>query len=179
MFTDRKHPNDQAVSQADGGVFHKAKDNVTKITDAMEQESPEVDYAHLDWAADAKYDKKKKTIFIAEEYRDLHEEEPELFEPLLAHERVHAEFQSEEPQSEVSLQAYVDEEIAAYRAEYEAWQDIKDHYTSPEISASLSPAGRELVYRYEAKMEKIERVGWDGYRAELERTYRDRMLKSR
>lgn len=176
---DYKHPTDKAASGLDDSVAHKAKDNVAQLTDAMADEGPKTEFARLGLNTDAQYDKSSDAIMVAEEYRGVMEQEPALLEPVLAHERVHAEYQSDPPVDEASLQAYVNEEMAAYRAEYDTWQEIKDHYTSPEGRAALDPAGKELVSRYEFKMNRIEDAGWEGYRAELEQEYRKRMLQER
>jgi len=175
MSSDFKSPTDQLKPTPGDDTASKARDNVAQLTEMMEQENPGVEFSQLSWDTDAQYDKATDTIMLAEDYRNTMEQEPALMEPLLAHERVHAAYQSDDPVDEASLQTYVDEEIAAYQAEYAAWQGIKGHYTSPEGRATLDPAGRELVARYEFKMSHIEQAGWAGLRSDLESQYRQRM----
>ena len=175
MFNDFKRPTDKLKPTPGTDSVRKAKDNIAQLTDAMEQQGPKTEFAHLGWDTDAQYDKSSNTILVAEDYGSVMEKEPALMEPLLAHERVHAAYQSDDPVDEASLQAYVDEEMAAYQAEYDAWQRVKDQYTSPEGRAALDPAGKELVSRYEFKMDRIEQSGWENYRAQLEQEYRGRI----
>ena len=178
MCNDFKRPTDRLKPTPGDDPIRKAKDNIAQLTDAMEQQNPRIEFGRLGWNTDAQYDKSTGTITVHEEYRSVMEKEPALMEPVLAHEQVHAAYQSDDPVDEVSLQAYVDEEMAAYQAEYDAWQKVKDRYTSPEGRAALNPAGRELVARYEFKMDRIEQSGWKGYRVQLEREYRGRMKKA-
>lgn len=175
MSGDFKRPTDQLKPTLGGDNAGKAKDNVAQLTKMMECENTKTDFARLGWDTDAQYDKATDTILVADDYRSVMEKEPALLEPVLAHERVHAAYQGDDPADEASLQAYVNEEMAAYRAEYDVWQGIKEQYTSPEDRAALDPAGRELVAHYEFKMEQIEQAGWDGYRTKLEQEYRGRM----
>jgi hypothetical protein len=175
MFGDRHRPTDKLKPALPKGDADKAKDNVAKLTDMMESDNTKTEFGRLGRDTDACYDKATDTILLAEDYRGVMEQEPTLLEPLLAHERVHALYKGDDPIDEASLQAYVDEEMIAYRAEYEAWQPIKSQYTSPEGRAALDPAGKGLVWRYESKMERIEAAGWDGYRGQLEQMYRRRM----
>lgn len=172
MFNDQQRPTDKWSPLSGGDQAGRAKDNIAQLTEMMERETTKTDFARLKWNVDAQYDKATDTILIAEDYRSVMEQEPALLEPLLAHERVHAAYRSDDPVDEASLRAYVDEEMAAYRAEYEAWQRIKTRYTSPEGLAALNPAGRELVHRYEDKMNPIEKAGWDDYRTQWEQEYR-------
>lgn len=175
MFSDQQRPTDKLNPLSGGDQAGRAKDNIAKLTEMMERETTKTDFACLNPNVEAQYDKATDTILIAEDYRSVMEQEPALLEPLLAHERVHAAYRSDDPADEASLQAYLDEEMAAYRAEYEAWQRIKARYTSPEGLAALNPAGRELVQRYEFKMNPIEEIGWDNYRTQWEQEYRRRM----
>jgi hypothetical protein len=179
MFHDNKKPNDQTITKFYENSKGKAKDNITQLTRSMEGQETQIAYRALDVSTDAKYDKKADTIFIAKDYQQLHEQEPDLFEPLLEHERVHAEYKSDPPVDERSLQSYIDEEMKAYRAEYDAWQRVKSQYTAPEARRNLCPAGQELVARYEFKMNRIEQSGWSDYRRQLEQEYRQRMEVSR
>lgn len=179
MFNDQQRPTDKLNPLSGGDKDGKAKDNVAKLTEMMECGETKTDFARLGWDTDAQYDKATDTILVAEDYRSIMEQEPALLEPVLAHERVHAAYQGDDPTDEASLQAYVDEEMAAYRAEYDAWQEVKVQYMSPEGRAALDPAGRELVTRYEFKMNRIEEAGWEGYRAQLEQEYRGRMESKR
>lgn len=175
MFNDKQRPTDKLNPLSGGDKAGQAKENVAKLTDMMERGETKTDFARLGWDTDAQYDRDTNTILVAEDYHSVMEQEPALLEPVLAHERVHAAYQGDDPTDEASLQAYVDEEMVAYQAEYEAWQGIKEQYTSPEGRAALDPAGRELVTRYEFKMNRIEEAGWEGYRAQLEQEYRGRM----
>ena len=177
MSGDFKRSTDQLTSMPGGENAGKGKENIAQLTEMLEQKSPNVEFANLGFSTDAQYDQATDTIMLAEDYRATMEQEPELLEPLVAHERVHAAYQSDAPTDEASLQAYVNEEMAAYQAEYNAWQQVKAQYTSPEGRAALDPAGKELVGRYEFKMNQIEQAGWDGYRAQLEKQYRERMLQ--
>jgi hypothetical protein len=177
MFSDNKSLSDQSKAQVDESALHKGKENISQLTEALESEEPQVEYASLGWDTDAQFDKDANVIMVAQEYEELSEQEPALVEPLLAHERVHAEHQGSEPTDEASLQSYMDEELEAYQAEYEAWQAVKDHYTAPEIRSSLDPAGRELVARYESKFEDVERTGWEDFRIKREQVYRKRMVE--
>jgi len=175
MSSDFQRPTDKLKPTLGGDTVGKAKDNIAQLTEMLEQESPKTEFGRLGFDTDAHYDKATNTITIAEDYRNTMEQEPALLDPLLAHERVHAAYQSDDPVDEASLQAYVDEEMAAYQAEYDAWQRIKPQYTSPEDRAALDPAGKELVGRYEFKMNQIEEAGWESYRTQLEQQYRERM----
>ena len=177
MSSDFRSPTDQLKPTPGDDTASKARDNVAQLTEMMEQEGSDVEFASLGWDTDAQYDKATNTIMLAEDYRNTMEQDPALLEPLLAHERVHAAYQSDAPVDEASLQAYVDEEMAAYQAEYDAWQGIKEQYTSSEGRAALDPAGQELVARYEFKMGHIEQAGWVGLRSDLESQYRQRMHK--
>jgi len=179
MFNDQQRLTDKLNPLSSSDKTGKAKDNVAKLTEMMERGETKTDFARLGWDTDAQYDKDTNTILIAEDYRSVMEQEPDLLEPVLAHERVHAAYQGDDPTDEASLQAYVDEEMTAYRAEYDAWQGIKEQYTSPEGRAALDSAGKELVGRYEFKMNRIEEAGWDNYRTQLEQEYRGRMESKR
>ncbi len=186
MFSDQQSPTDKLNPLAGGDKTGKAKDNIVQITDMMGRKI-KIEFGHwwgpYDCETDAQYckatEKTPERILVAEEYSTMMEQDPALLEPVLAHERVHAVYQSDDPTDEASLQAYVDEEMAAYRAEYNVWQKIKEQYTSPEGRAALDPAGRELVTHYEVKMNRIEEAGWDNYRAQLEQEYRRRMESKR
>lgn len=179
MSGDFKRSTDQLKSTLGEDSSGKAKENVAQLTEMMEHGDTKTDFARLNWDTDAQYDKATDTILVAEDYRNVMEQESALLEPVLAHERVHAAYQGDDPTDEASLQAYVDEEMAAYRAEYDAWQEVKERYTSPEGRARLDPAGKELVAHYEFKMEQIEQSGWEGYRTKLEQEYRRRMETKR
>jgi hypothetical protein len=175
---DFKRPNDRSVSKLTADTLRKAKENVAAISRSLEQSDSEVEFANLGSFTEAQYDKGKGKILISEAYRGVVKEAPKLLHPLVAHERVHAEHKSDDPVDEASLQAYVDEEMAAYRAEYAAWEDVKDEYTNPQKRAQLSPESKELVARYEFKFDRIEQEGWESYRAQIEQEYRQRLERN-
>lgn len=180
MFNDQQRQDDKQKSAPKGDeATDKARENVALLNDAMEREIPKVEFAQLGWDTDAQYDPKTDTITLPEDYRNTMTEEPALLEPLLAHECVHASYQSETPKDEVSLQTYIAEEMVAYQAEYAAWQEVKPRYASSERRSVLSPTERELIARYEFKMNHIDQVGWENYRSELEARYRLRLNEAR
>lgn len=175
LLRDTKRPGDHPASKLTGDMVSKAKDNVARLTKALEQGGPNVEFAGVGVGTDARYDKKTDTIFIAKDYRSVMEQEPKLLEPLLAHERVHAMYKSDSPADEASLQAYVNEELAAYQAEYAVWSDIKGEYTDPQKRAQLSPVCKELIHLYEHKFDRVEQQGWEGWRVQMEQEYRGRL----
>jgi hypothetical protein len=135
--------------------------------------SPSMSYALLGDNVDGKYDKETNTILINENYRDIHEQA--LLDPLIAHEAVHAKYKSEDPHDEISLQAYVAEEIEAYKAQLEAWlqveEDFYQRYPTPKSREALGMAGGSLL---EAHL-NLKEIKWDEFHKKLEHMYRPRL----
>ena len=140
-------------------------------------ESPRVQFAPLDSSTYARYNEGK--IKVNQDLQAVAEREPDMIKPLLAHEAVHARYQSETPHDEESLHRYVQEEVEAYRAELEAWREIKDdfyaRYPTPEARDSLGEAGQNLLAKYNQLEMQVQEQGWDGFREFLMQKYRRRM----
>jgi len=119
--------------------------------------------APMHFTVNAKYRKTVDAIYISDDFVGV--TESQLLEPLIAHEGVHALYQSDDPFDEASLQALLDEEMVAHRVQLETWQRV-----SPTLDVShLSPISRELFMAHRQLGERVAKPdGWKALRAELE-----------
>jgi hypothetical protein len=141
--------------------------------------SNNINYDTLDNNTFAQYNAENNEILVNE---DLKVTDEALLSTLLSHEAIHADYHSEDPADEASLQTYVDEEVEAYRAQLERWQQVKNafdqRYPDPASREVLGEAGQELLAQNRQLELQIEEEGWDGFRACLENKYRDRMRQA-
>jgi hypothetical protein len=135
-------------------------------------------YGPLDSGTNAQYNKASDTITVNERYQGV--TEPALIDPLLAHESVHAQYKSNDPTDEASLQKYTDEELGAHRAQLDSWQQSKaefdQKYPTDNIrQQQLSEEARDLLSDHLQLEQTVQEKGWSGFRQELEGKYRQRM----
>ncbi len=148
MSNDQQRPTDKSGLTPKVENVGKAKDNIAQITRALERKAPQIKYKAMT-DGQGKYDKATNTIIINKENEFLEQQDPVLLEPLLEHERVHAQYKGDDPYDEISLQAYIDEEIEAYQAQVNVWETIKSDYANPGKRAALGDAGKKLIGYYD------------------------------
>jgi len=133
-------------------------------------------YEFAKLATDANAQFKDGKILVNERYRGVGAKE--LLEPLLAHEQVHARYQSAAPHDEASLHEYTDEEMEAYKAQYDAWlknkNDFFEHYPTVSSRASLGN-GADLLADHLQLEQQINELGWDAFRQKKLGEFRARM----
>ena len=113
----------------------------TSVSEAL----PAWQFEGLGSGTNARYDAERDAILLDSRLQAVRE--PMLLAPLLAHEAVHRRYRSDPPHDEASLRRYVDEEMEAYRAQRDAWLQVKGAFEEryPDPAAMLNEVERDLL----------------------------------
>jgi hypothetical protein len=116
----------------------------------------------------SQYNRQTDEIIITQDFQGAN---ALLIEPFIQHERIHKKYKSADPTDEASLNKYVEEELEAYKTQYETWMHNSALYQAPSQRSLPDQMALEAL----RELELYIKDSWEKFCQELINKYRERM----